>query len=170
MGEKVPKATFNHIFSHKKKGKRWFPSYDETYSKNSPGAMRYWPKSICWIRGYIIHPQASSCLVFKAPRATPLLPCSCVAGTLPVALTCSPKPPAVLNIHKSTPHLYLKNNIELNQPHNLHTEVCIQRKPTWRLFKNFKSQCSVTKHITPIIKLTYYTYEWYCLNTQSSTP
>lgn len=32
-------------------------------------------------------------------------------------------------------------------------------------FKNFKSQCSVTKHIIPLIKLTYYTYEWYCLKT-----
>lgn len=38
-------------------------------------------------------------------------------------------------------------------------------KSTWRLFKNFKSQCSVTKHIIPLIKLTYYTYEWYCLET-----
>lgn len=32
-------------------------------------------------------------------------------------------------------------------------------------FQNFKSQCSVTKHIIPLIKLTYYTYEWYCLKT-----
>lgn len=32
-------------------------------------------------------------------------------------------------------------------------------------FQNFKSQCSVTKHIIPLIKLTYYTYEWYCLET-----
>lgn len=32
-------------------------------------------------------------------------------------------------------------------------------------FQNFKSQCSVTKHIIPLTKLTYYTYEWYCLKT-----
>lgn len=32
-------------------------------------------------------------------------------------------------------------------------------------FSNFKSQCSVTKHIIPLIKLTHYTYEWYCLKT-----
>lgn len=113
----------------------------------------------------MIHPQDSSCSVFKALRATPLLPCSSVEGTLPVALTMFTKPPAVFNIHKSTLHLYLKNNIELNQTHIYIPEVCIQRKSTWRLFKNFKSQCSVTKHIIPLIKLTYYTYEWYCLKT-----
>lgn len=41
-------------------------------------------------------------------------------------------------------------------------------KSTWRLFqkiKEVKSQYSVTKHITPLIKLTYYTYKWYCLTT-----
>lgn len=65
----------------------------------------------------MMHPQESSCWVFKALRATPLLPCSSVEGTLPVALTIFTKPPAVFNLHKSTPHLYLKNNIELNQTH-----------------------------------------------------
>lgn len=37
-------------------------------------------------------------------------------------------------------------------------------------FPHFKSQCSVTKHIIPLIKLTYYTFEWYCLNDSRASP
>lgn len=40
-----------------------------------------------------------------------------------------------------------------------------KKKINMETFQNFKSQCSVTKHIIPLIKLTYYTYEWYCLKT-----
>lgn len=118
----------------------------------------------------MMHPQDSSCSVFKALRATPLLPCSSVEGTLPVALTMFTKPPAVFNIHKSTLHLYLKKQYRTKSNPYLHTEVCIQRKSTWRLFKNFKSQCSVTKHIIPLIKLTYYTWVVLPKDTRSSTP
>lgn len=35
----------------------------------------------------IIHPCKLSCSVVQSTSATPLLPCSCVEGTLPVALT-----------------------------------------------------------------------------------
>lgn len=58
--------------------------------KYSPDATHYWPKSTCSISGYMTHPHDGSRSVFKSPRATPVLPCSCVEGTLPVALTCSP--------------------------------------------------------------------------------
>lgn len=113
----------------------------------------------------MIHPQDSSCLVCQIPKSNSSFTLFLCGGNSPRGTYLFTKPPAVLNIHKSTLHLYLKNNIELNQNPYLHTEVCIQRKSTWRLFKNFKSQCSVTKHIIPLIKLTYYTYEWYCLKT-----
>lgn len=114
-----------------------------------------------------MHPQDSSCLVFKAKRAATLLPCSFfMEGTLPVALTMFTKPPAVLtNQHRIS--ISTKQYI-LNQIHFDIQEVCIQRKSTRRLFKNFKSQSSVTKHIMPLIKLTFYTYEWYCLKTLQS--
>lgn len=70
----------------------------------------------------------------------------------------------VLYIHKSTPHLYLKENRTKSKPTSTYRSVCIQKNQHGD-FSNFKSQCSVTKHIIPLIKLTYYTYEWYCLNT-----
>lgn len=55
-----------------------------------------WPKPTCSLSGYVMHPQDFSCSVFKFPRATSPLPCSCVEGTLPVALTCLPNFPLYL--------------------------------------------------------------------------
>lgn len=119
------------------------------------------------LSGYMIYPQKSSCSVFKYPRATPLLPCSCVQGTLPMALTLSPNlPPNVLNIHKSTLHLSQEKKKKKKQKSNSSTyRSMYSEKINMETFQNFKSQYSVTKHIIPLIKLTYYTYEWYCLKT-----
>lgn len=59
----------------------------------------------------------------------------------------------------------ISKKIEQNQkPTSTYRSVCIQKNQHGD-FSNFKSQCSVTKHIIPLIKLTYYTYEWYCLKT-----
>lgn len=90
-------------------------------------------------------------------------------GTLPVALTCSPNVPTVLNVHISTPHLYLKQKIECQHQTNIYIPNFFmypgKNNQHIDFFLNFRSQCSVTKHIVPLIHLTNYTYEWYCLKT-----
>lgn len=83
------------------------------------------------------------------PNATPLLPCSRVERTLPVALTYSPKLPLYHKYRKSTLDLRRKRHKSNSY---IHTQVCIEKTKI-----NFKSQGSVTKHILPLIKQTYYT-------------
>lgn len=75
----------------------------------------------------------------KPQEQLPLLPWSFEEGTLPVAL---------YNVHQTSrciKHTQINNaslsgktNIEQNQTHICIQQVCIQRKSTWRLFKNFK--------------------------------
>lgn len=98
-----------------------------------------------------MHPQDSSCLVFKAKRATLLLPCSFfMEGTLPVALTMFTKPPTVLNIHKSTPHLYLNKTIYTKSNPFLHTGSMYSEKIYKETFQKLqKSVFSNQAHHAP---------------------
>lgn len=148
-----PKSTFNQI--------RW-------RSMCSPDVTSYWPKSTRSISGDIIHPREISCWVCKSSSATPLLPCSCVEGTLPVALTYSPNLPLYLTYTNQHCTSISKRKQNKNQTHIYIQKYVFreeEKKINMETFQNFKSQCSVTKHIIPLIKLTYYTYEWYCLKT-----
>lgn len=71
----------------------------------------------------------------------------------------------IIHTQINTPSLSLTKQTKPN-PYP-HTQLCFQstEKINMETFQNFKSQCSVTKHIIPLIKLTYYTYEWCCLKT-----
>lgn len=152
-GKRVMKTTFNPILL-----------------KNGPCLpIKNCMTAVCSVSNYMMHPRNISCSVSKFPGSTPLLPCSCVEGNSSRGTYMFTKPPTVFNIHKSTLHLYLinkkrtkKKTKPISTYRSMHSE---RKKSTWRLFKNFKSQCSVTKHIIPLIILTYYTYEWYCLKT-----
>lgn len=165
------KSKNKHIKNKLQTGKTMFPFYDK--NKVVPLTKTYWfTQWLC---------DASSRLLwfsFQIPKSNSSFTLFLCGGNSPRGTYMFTKLPTVFNIHKSTLHLYLinkqkaqkkKTNTNKKNPY-LHTEVCNQKKMNQHgdFFLNFKSQCSVTKHIIPLIKLTYYTYEWYCLKTLES--
>lgn len=120
-----------------------------------------------------------------AEEQTPLLPCSCMEEFPPCGTYMFTKTPTVLNIHESTLNLLCvttqKKKKKKIKPISRYRSMCSEggkkNQTLKRLFfflpplKNFKSQCSVTKHIIPLIKLTLL-YTWVVLpkDTRASTP
>lgn len=105
---------------------------------------------------------------FQIPKSNASFTLFFCGGNSPCGTYMFTKPPTVLNIHKSTPHVYLKQKIECQiKPLSTYRRMYLEKKIkiNTETFQNFRSQCSVTKHIIPLIHLTNYTYEWYCLKT-----
>lgn len=84
-------------------------------------------------------------------------------GTLPVALTCSLNLPLYYT-YTNQHCISISNKTNKTKPISTYGSM-FSEKINMETFQNFKSQCSVTKHIIPLIKLTYYTYKWCCLKT-----
>lgn len=140
LGKRKKKSAIRHSVRLKKGGG------DSFYDRNSITTQI--------LTARFIHPQEFSCSVFKPQTQLLFLPCSCVEGTLPVALTYSSNLLLYLNIHKSTLQpLSQKKETEQFQSHIYIQEYVFRNKINMETFpKNKRSQKSVFSnqaHHTP---------------------
>lgn len=129
--------------------------------------MWYGPKFTTSVIGCIITSSRLFLFDFQIPKSNTSFTLFFCGGNSPCGTYMFTKPPTVLNIHKSTLHVYLILENRMPNQTNIYTQKYVSRKKkiNTETFQNFRNQCSVTKHIIPLIHLTNYTYEWYCLKT-----
>lgn len=111
---------------------------------------------------------------FKSPSATPLLPCSCVEGSLPVALTYSPNLPLCLTYTNQHCNSISKKKKKVqNQTQSYILKYAFRKKEKKINMETSKLQKSVFSnqaHHTPHLKDRLYTRVVLPKDTRASTP
>lgn len=138
------------------KWKLGVPLLWRTLKYKSPDIMRYWQRSTFPISSHMIHPQDSSCSVSKSPRERLFYPVLAWRQPSLWHLHVHQTSHCIKHTQINTASLSLTKQNKI-KPISTYKSM-YSEKINMETFQNFKSQCSVTKHIIPLIKLTYYTW------------